>query len=123
MLHNIELNIGLNVGQSTLNKIGPATALQAVCDVFTPSQIVTRNAWAASGELTVVMAMQSVIKPSEKTIGRLCAMLQQDCIAGKLNGAGFLIGPNTEPYGNRFDYRYWLEPATLPESAHNSEIF
>lgn len=123
MLYNVELNIGMNVGTSTINKLGPATAIQAVIDVFTPSQIVTRNAFAASGELTVVIAMQTVIKPNDKTIDRLCAMLQQDCIAGKLNGAGFLIGPNTEPYGNRFDYRYWLEPATLPESAHNSDIY
>lgn len=123
MLYHVELNIGLNVGNSTLNKIGPATALQAVCDIFTPSRIVTRNAFAASGELTLVVSMQTVIKPNDKTIGRLCAMLQQDCIAGKLGGAGFLIGPNTEPYGNAFNYRYWLEPATLPKSAHNSEIY
>ena len=50
-------------------------------------------------------------------------MLAQDCVAGKLGGKGFLIGPNTAPYGDKFDYRYWLEPATLPKSAHNSEIY
>ena len=121
MLHHIELNIGLNTNKG--GNIGPATALQATCDVFAPSQIVTRNAYAASGELTMVISMQSCIKPNDNTIGRLCAMLAQDCIAGKLGGKGFLIGPNTEPYGNKFDYRYWLEPATLPKSAHNSEIY
>ena len=122
MLFNIELNIGLNIGQSA-EIMSPARAICAVCEIFRPSQIVTRNAFAASGELTTVIAMQSVIKPNDKTVGRLCAMLGQDCIAGKLGGAGFLIGPNTEPYGNAFNYRYWLEPATLPGSAHNSVIY
>jgi len=114
LIHSVELNIGLNIGQ-TKQTIGASTALQAVFDVFTPEQIITRTAIATSGEQTLVLSMRTYIKPTSQTIGRVCAMLHQDCIAGKLNGAGFLIGPNTKPYGDRFNYEYWIEPYRMVE--------
>jgi len=106
-MNHIELNIGLNIGTKG-QRVPAAAAIQAVVDTFLPRMIIADVRQAASGEDTLVVIMASPVSMMVPNIDRLCALLHQDCIAGKFNGHGFLIGPNTEPYGDAFNADYWL---------------
>ena len=106
-MNHIELNIGLNIGTKG-RRVPAAAAMQAVVDTFLPRMILADVRQAASGEDTLVVLMASPLSIIHKQIFRLCALLHQDCIAGKVDGQGFLIGPNTAPYGGAFNAEYWL---------------
>jgi len=104
-MNHIELNIGLNIGTKG-QRCPAAAAIQAVVDTFLPRMIIADVRQAASGEDTLVVIMASSM--TELPVYNLCALLHQDCIAGKFNGEGFLLGPNTAPYGGAFNADYWL---------------
>ena len=106
-MNHIELNIGLNIGTKGRH-VPAAAAMQAVVDTFLPRMMLADVRQAASGEDTLVVLMASSIEPSEMRMHYLCGLLHQDCIAGKFNGEGFLMGPNTAPYGGAFNADYWL---------------
>ena len=104
-MNHIELNIGLNIGTKG-QRVPVAAAIQAVVDTFLPRMMLADVRQAASGEDTLVVLMASSM--SELPVYTLCGLLHQDCIAGKFNGEGFLLGPNTAPYGGAFNADYWL---------------
>ena len=106
-MNHIELNIGLNIGTKG-QRVPAAAAIQAVVDTFLPRMIIADVRQAASGEDTLVVIMAGLIEATVERVDCLCALLHQDCIAGKFNGEGFLIGPNTESYGGAFNADYWL---------------
>lgn len=106
-MHKVELNIGLNIGQNGM-RLGAATVIQAVVDMFLPSMILADVRRAASGEDTLVVVMATLIDPHDARIERLCRLLHQECIAGKLDGVGFLRGVDTSNYGGAFNADYWL---------------
>jgi len=106
-MNHIELNIGLNIGTKG-QRVPAAAAIQAVVDTFLPRMIIADVRQAASGEDTLVVLMASSIDSTDARVRRLCALLHQDCVAGKFNGEGFLLGPNTAPYGGAFNADYWL---------------
>lgn len=106
-MNHIELNIGLNIGTKG-QRCPAAAAIQAVVDTFLPYTMLADVRQAASGEDTLVVIMTSSIDPTDTRVLRLCALLHQDAIAFKFNGEGFLLGPNTAPYGDVFNADYWL---------------
>jgi len=108
----LQLNIGLWV-DGKVGNIGPRTvvesALQAIPNY---GHIARTEIHPRTGEPTVIIGMivADTFNP-EAPVNFLCALLQQDCIAGKLADEGFLIGPNTEPYGNAFNPNYFISAA------------
>src|SRR5690606_5371713 len=43
------------------------------------------------------------------TVYAVCEALQQDAIAYKVNGTGYLVGPKAEDWGGEFKQEYFLE--------------
>ena len=110
----IELNVGLSIGEHNQesSNVGPSTVLRETADVFKPAYMVHQIKLSACGERTVCIKLITDECNPEHVPHRihfLSTLLQQDCIAGKLNGVGFLYGPNTAPYGDAFDADHWLE--------------
>lgn len=105
----LQLNIGLWVNGKSGN-IGPRTVMEEVIAELKPYSQLSRIAIAKSGEPTLVVG--AVVADNidvEAKINRLCMLLSQDCIAGKADEEGFLIGPNTAPYGDTFNPEYFIE--------------
>lgn len=106
---NVTLNIGLWINGEENANYGPRTVIADVMDIFRPEQISATRRFAKSGEPTMVVSMEvENSREIEPCIFELCRLLQQDCIAGKVDGSGFLIGPNTEPYGGEFNPDYFI---------------
>jgi len=109
----LTLNIGLWVNGVWNANYGAGTAIREFTNMFHPHSMMTQNAFAKSGEPTLIIV--AVIDPECKNMLKLkieflSELLNQDCIAGMLDGKGFLYGHNTEPYGDAFNPEFWLEP-------------
>lgn len=106
---NLQLNIGLWVNGKPSN-IGPRTIADDVIATIEPFTLAVRLGHAKeSGEPTmIVMAIVPDNFDVEAKINTLCMLLSQDCIAGMADEEGFLIGPNTAPYGGAFNPDYFL---------------
>lgn len=107
----LTLNIGLHVNGKPGN-IGPRTVIADVVSTLRPLHIKSGLHHAATGEPTMVLELlleQSTVAEITPAIMFLCHLLSQDCIAGlTIDGEGFLIGPNTAPYGGQFNPLYFL---------------
>ena len=110
----LQLNIGLKAGKEGKSyAIGRAIA--TIAYYFNPSKMQTEAQVAGSGEDTAVIEIESEVYPLS-VINSICKVLDQDCIAFQLmqddgRTMGFLVGPNTEPYGGAFNAEYWLSPS------------
>lgn len=103
------LNIGLWINGKANSNIGPRTVISDVVELLKPSTIDATRRYAKSGEPIMVIKVEvSDETDLVNSINRLCALLQQDCVAGVADGEGFLIGPNTEPYGGEFNPEYFI---------------
>ena len=116
-MNSLTLNIGLNIGNAG-EKLDVLRALHAIADHLPATQV---KAWFVrihplTDEPTLVIrcatriAGPNTLAPCIHDLSLAC---RQDCIAGKLAIHGeaiheFLTGPNTAPYGDAFDEKYWL---------------
>ena len=116
-MNTLSLNIGLNIGNAG-KKLDVLSALHAIADHLPATEV---KAWFVrihplTDEPTLVVRCATRIAGPQSMhlcIHDLSLACQQDCIAGKLAIHGeaiheFLTGPNTAPYGNAFDEKYWL---------------
>lgn len=110
----VTLNIGLWINGEENPNIGPRTVIADVVEVLVPLTIETKRRFAKSGEPTMVitLVMENDMNALKAGVMYLCALLKQDCIALTVDSlAGFtghLIGPNTEPYGGKFNPEYFI---------------
>lgn len=109
----LQLNIGLRVNGKP-GFIGPRTVVEEVTPALPNyGHIARTEIHPITGEPTVIIGLiiADNVTPGqlEAKIHFLCALLQQDCIAGKLGDTGFLYGPNVADYGGEFNPVYWLE--------------
>ena len=110
----VTLNIGLWINGKPNANLGPRTVLHEVINCLSPIIIESEKRFAKSGEPTMVITMvcNNDMQKLRTGVMHLCLLLNQDCIAGtadNLSGLeGFLIGPNTEPYGGKFDPEYFI---------------
>lgn len=103
----IKMNVGLWVNGKAGN-IGPRTVVSDVMRVFDLSTIKAAQRYAKSGEPTMVLEFETDGAIAHN-INHLCNLLGQDCIALTVDGTGALIGPNTTPYGGKFNPDYFIE--------------
>lgn len=110
----VTLNIGLWINGKKNANLGPATVLHEVINCLSPINIESKQRFAKSGEPTMVIELVMVNDMQKLRTGvmHLCLLLSQDCIAltvDNLSGLeGFLVGPNTEPYGGEFNPEYFI---------------
>lgn len=45
----------------------------------------------------------------KRAVFNACQVLQQDCIAYKINDTGYLVGPKADAWGGEFNQDYFLE--------------
>lgn len=110
----VTLNIGLWINGKPNANLGPRTVLHEVITCLSPIIIESKQRFAKSGEPTMVITMvcNNDMNALKHGIYSLCSLLSQDCIAltvDSLSGLeGFLIGPNTAPYGGKFNPDYFI---------------
>lgn len=111
----VTLNIGLWINGKENANLGPATVVREVVNTFSPRGInSTSKRFAKSGEPTMVVTMivQNDMAALRKGVMHLCHLLSQDCIAFTVDSlagmSGHLVGPNTGPYGGKFNPEYFI---------------
>lgn len=111
----VTLNIGLWINGKENANLGPATVIREVVSTFSTRDInSTKRRFAKSGEPTMVITMivQNDMVAMRKGVMHLCHLLSQDCIAFTVDSlaglTGYLVGPNTEPYGGVFNPEYFI---------------
>lgn len=110
----VTLNIGLWINGKENANLGPATVLREVVLEFLPSHIESKKRFAKSGEPTMVITMiiENDMQKLCNGVNTLCLLLNQDCIAYTVDSlaglSGHLVGPNTAPYGGKFNPEYFI---------------
>jgi len=110
----VTLNIGLWINGKENANLGPATVLREVIDALRPIDIISKRRFAKSGEPTMVIEMvcNNDMQKLCGGVGLLCGLLSQDCIAYTVDSlaglTGHLVGPNTAPYGGKFNPEYFI---------------
>lgn len=114
MIKTIELNIGLNVGNTPTHSA--ANCIAALLKVQPDAiEVNARETERGHGE-EAALIRYSV--PAERNtqaaivdaIYQLSETLEQDCIAAKVQGHGLLIGPRAGEWGGVFNPDYWEAP-------------
>lgn len=121
-MNTLQLNIGRD--SATLGRVSVATITGALMAEFNPEpcHLTINEGVSTIGEPTVIAEVHYAA--GRGSIGsrmqRLCWVLGQECIAGRLYAEGsedeaveFLAGPGAERWGARFDARLWL-PVAMP---------
>ena len=119
---NFSLNIGLNVGDTLRHS--EAAVHVALAIVFPNAQIlrsyIRRSIF---DELTACVALRCPETTAENLPGRLdflCTHLEQEAIAAKLLGQGFLCGPGALNWnGGLFNEEAWLK--AVPENRPHAD--
>lgn len=113
----LELNVGLWINGRMNANHGVGTVLRdlvsALGNAIIDNELTCSVQTATTGEPTAVItiAIRAITQDDLETrVNFLSRIMGQDCIAGKIDGAGFLYGPNTAPYGGAFNPDYWLAP-------------
>lgn len=114
----LELNIGRFInGELKLSQTEIVRAITGEIRPFIAGQhLYLDTVSPTSGEPTIAASLvicRMWPHQLQHSIKRLCAELEQDCIAGKYNGEGFLIGPKRADYGGCFLAEHWAEPRAL----------
>lgn len=103
------LNIGLAVGNDV-----PAgqlvKSLKYVVELFIPTELRTEIRQSAS-EPTLVVELETFAILLNDRLDLLARALDQDAVAGLLNGEGFLIGPKAADWGGAFNPEFFVEPS------------
>ena len=114
MIKTIELNIGLNVGDTPTHSA--ASCIAALLKVQPDAiQIEARETQRGTGEEAALIrytipAAGNTQGAIVAAIDKLSRALDQDCIAAKVQGHGLLIGPNAADWGGAFNADYWEAP-------------
>lgn len=114
----LELNVGRFINGEL--KLSSAEIVRAITSELRPfiagQHLYLDTVSPTSGEPTVAASLiicRMLPHQLQHSINRLCAELEQDCISGKYNGEGFLIGPKCADYGGCFLAEHWAEPKLL----------
>lgn len=110
----VTLNIGMWINGKPNANLGPATIMRDVISVLSPTNMITNRRFAKSGEPTMVVELvcNNDMDRLRHGVMLLCTLLSQDCIALTVDSlaglTGHLIGPNTAPYGGKFNPEYFI---------------
>ena len=114
MIKTIELNIGLNVGDTPTHSAASCIAalLKVQPDLI---QVDARETQRGTGEEAALIrytvpAAGNTQGAIVDSIYQLSESLDQDCIAAKVQGHGLLIGPRAGEWGGVFNPDYWEAP-------------
>ena len=119
---NFSLNIGLNVGD-TLRHSEADT--HAALTIAFPNAEILRSHIRRSifGELTACVALtcpETTVENLPARLDFLCTHLEQEAIAAKANGQGFLCGPGALNWnGGQFNEEAWLK--VVPENRPHAD--
>ena len=110
MIKTIELNIGLNVGDTPTHSAASiiAALLKVQPDLI---MVEARETERGTGEeAALIRYTVPAAGNTQGAIDKLSRALEQDCIAAKVQGHGLLIGPNAADWGGAFNPDYWEAP-------------
>lgn len=100
------LNVGLNGNDGTVNTLADTLESLAGAGFIVDDAKLAQSAT----EQTAIVTVQAVPN-AHHIIGAAylaCGILKQDCIAVKVLGVGFIVGPNAVKWGE-FNPSYFLE--------------
>lgn len=110
----IILNIGLNAAGSDRKAPGAFGKAVSAAAVYFAAETIRAEQQQSASEPTAVIEIQALphnLLPLEYIAEQACKLLNQDCIAFTVDGAGYLLGPKAAEWGGVFNPEFFLLPS------------